>query len=141
MNLVIEPLRFAKKESVMSGTVDDFSRLIDHIISSAKVDYKLVGQTNVGDYFLILTLSGEVSAICQRCLEPMTCSIEVLKRYRLVPEHQMDHHMDDEMLDDEETELLPRDHPVNLMDLIEDELLLSMPTIPKHDDCEIIVSN
>ena len=141
MSLVIEPLRFAKKSSVMSGTLNDFPRLIDNIISSAKVDYKLAGQSSVEDYRLILTLSGQVSAVCQRCLEPMVQDIAFVKQYRLTPENQIDNRFDEEMLADEETELLAIGQAIDLIELIEDELLLAVPTIPKHDDCELVISN
>ena len=141
MSLVIDPLRFAKKGDTISGSLDSFSRLVDDIISGGRVDYKLVGTGRVGEYALELTLSGQISAICQRCLEPMEQEVDVVRRYRLVPESQIDDAIDEDMLMDEETELLPINYPIQLTDLIEDELLLSLPTVPKHDNCEIIVSN
>ena len=141
MSLVIDPLRFAKKGDTASGSLDSFSRLIDGIVCGGRIDYKLVGSGSVGDYALILTLSGQISAICQRCLEPMDQEIDLTRRYRLVPESQIDDALDEDTLLDEETDLLPINYPIQLLDLIEDELLLSLPTVPKHDDCEIITSN
>ena len=140
MSLVIDPLRFAKKSSTVSGTLNDFPRLTDDMILSAKIEYKLVGQGSVGDYKLILTLTGTVSAICQRCLEPMDVDVDIQKVYRLVPESQIEDEFDEDMLDDDEDQL-PMGCPMPLLDLIEDELLLSLPTVPKHEDCHLVALN
>ena len=140
MSLVIDPLRFAKKGSTISGVLDNFPRLVDDIITSGQVNYMLTGQGTVGDYILELRLSGQVFAICQRCLEPMEEKIDIVRRYRLVPDSQIDDSLDEEGLEDEE-DFLAIDYPIQLTELIEDELLLSLPTVPKHEDCEFIMSN
>ncbi len=91
---------------------------------------------------LAFKLVGDVSLVCQRCLQPVTFDLSddyniVLlddeSQVRLVNEEQ-DYLLLDEIISDERPErLLP------LKNIIEDEILLKTPLAPKHDNCEMAV--
>ncbi|MFQ5995930.1 MAG: YceD family protein [Acidiferrobacterales bacterium] len=73
------------------------------------------------------TITAEVHAACQRCLEPMTLVLKAEPSLVLVkPEERSD-------LLEQQSEVLVADKPISLSSIIEDELLLAMPMIPMHD--------
>ncbi len=77
-------------------------------------------------------LKAEIFAICQRCLEPMAMTLESQFQLGIVS-------------DDERAKQLPgnleplilRDELLNLADVVEEELLLSLPAVSYHqaEDC------
>ena len=68
---------------------------------------------------------------CQRCLEEMQIAID--SDFRLVVVQGLD---EAGLLDEEFDPLLPAEHGVSLLDLVEDELILSLPVVPLHEECK-----
>ncbi|MBI5720011.1 MAG: DUF177 domain-containing protein [Burkholderiales bacterium] len=68
---------------------------------------------------------------CQRCLQPMTLPLQVERRFRFVEGEDEAARLDEE-LDDDVLALAPR---FDLLALVEDELLLALPLVPRHDVC------
>jgi uncharacterized protein len=78
-------------------------------------------------------INTEVSVICQRCLEPMKVSLEANVNLAVV-------------WTEDEAKQLPRDldplivgeEPINLADIVEEELILSLPIVSYHseDQCK-----
>jgi uncharacterized protein len=70
---------------------------------------------------------------CQRCLEPVETALAVDRWFRFVPGEdsaaQIDTDSDDDVL------ALPR--ALDLRELIEDELLLALPLVPRHEVCPV----
>lgn len=82
-----------------------------------------------------LGLKGRLHLICQRCLQPCAVDLDEKRRFIfLATEAQAD----DYPLEDEDQEPLVASQQFNLLETIEDEILLSIPLIPKHPDgfCE-----
>ena len=82
-----------------------------------------------------LGLKGRVHLICQRCLQD--CAVEMAEKRRFVlvaTEEEADAYP----LEDEDQEALVASQHFNLLETIEDEVLLSLPLIPKHPEgfCE-----
>jgi len=69
--------------------------------------------------------------VCQRCLQPMTVALDVQSSIRFVRgEHQA------ERLDEEgDEDVLALDASLDLRTLIEDELILALPLVPRHESC------
>jgi uncharacterized protein len=84
---------------------------------------------------LELGLEGRLHLICQRCLQDCAIDLEERRRFILVATEA---EADDYPIDDEEQEPLVASQDFNLLETIEDEILLSLPLIPKHPDgfCE-----
>ena len=82
-----------------------------------------------------LGLKGRIHLICQRCLQDCAVDLEENRRFVLVATEE---EADAYPLDDEEQEPLVASQQFNLLETIEDEVLLSLPLIPKHPDgfCE-----
>jgi uncharacterized protein len=95
-----------------------------------------------------LTVQTEVVCACERCLAPVTLTIDGQRGFEFFESSaQADAHS--ERLDDEE---LAADPVAELVDylspedgmtialLVEDEVLLNMPMAPKHESCDLPVS-
>ncbi|MCP5158584.1 MAG: DUF177 domain-containing protein [Gammaproteobacteria bacterium] len=89
-----------------------------------------------GTRFIKGHLQTEVEWICQRCLGPLRLLLEVTVSLGLA----CDEAAVDQLPDAYEPLLVPEDGSIAVADLIEDELLLALPQIPRHDDvreCEV----
>jgi uncharacterized protein len=84
---------------------------------------------------LNLTLKGCLHLVCQRCLQDCAVNLDEKRRFVLVATEA---EADDYPLEDEEQEPLVASQHFNLLETIEDEVLLSLPLIPKHPEgfCE-----
>jgi uncharacterized protein len=84
---------------------------------------------------LDLGLNGRLHLVCQRCLQDCAVNLAETRRFVLVASEV---EADDYPMEDEEQEPLVASQHFNLLETIEDEILLSLPLIPKHPDgfCE-----
>ena len=84
---------------------------------------------------LNLALKGCLHLVCQRCLQDCAVNLDEKRRFVLVASEA---EADDYPLEDEEQEPLVASQHFNLLETIEDEVLLSLPLIPKHPEgfCE-----
>jgi uncharacterized protein len=84
---------------------------------------------------LQLGLHGRLHVICQRCLQDCAINLDEQRRFVLV---QTEAAADDYPIEDEEQEPLVISQHFNLLETMEDEVLLSLPLIPKHPEgfCE-----
>lgn len=100
------------------------------------VDWQVRGERRAvtgGDPELWLHLEAGTSVWleCQRCLQPFQQPLAVQRRLRFVRDEAQAEALDAESEDD--VLALPR--WLDLRELIEDELLLSLPLIPRHEQC------
>lgn len=84
---------------------------------------------------LDLGLKGRLHLICQRCLQDCAVDLDEKRRFILV---KTEDEADACPIDDEEQDPLVISQQYNLLETIEDEVLLSLPLIPKHPEsfCE-----
>lgn len=80
-----------------------------------------------------LTLSAEVALpqTCQRCLGPVDVPVSFEREFRFVASEEVAAVEDEES--EEDVLVLSRDF--NLLELVEDELLMALPVVPKHTVC------
>jgi len=130
--LEVDPLRLATREEHLKGTLPlkQMKRLIN-VLSSSDGDV-LVDVVFSVDINHVVILTGEIQAdtrlVCQRCMEDMTHPIRLDFQLAFVRSET-------------EMERLPEGYEATLMDntmmlsdIIEDEILLALPPIPKHLD-------
>ncbi len=79
--------------------------------------------------WLHLQAQAPVVLQCQRCLQPVALSLAVDTRLRFVPGEE-EAERQDESCDEDVLALPPR---LDLRPLLEDELLLAMPLVPRHE--------
>ena len=77
-------------------------------------------------------VDGTLSLCCQRCLETIEYPIQVRSLLEFV---DSDDDLTQEELEDDSRDFLPHQKDLDVAALIEDEILLALPTAPRHDDC------
>ena len=84
---------------------------------------------------LDLVLNGRLHLVCQRCLQDCAIDLDEKRHFILVASEA---EADAYPLEDEEQEPLVASQHFNLLETMEDEVLLSLPLIPKHPEgfCE-----
>jgi uncharacterized protein len=82
--------------------------------------------------YLRLAVHGSAWLECQRCLGPYEQTFDIDATYRLVLTEE---EADEYPLDEDELEVIVGSRQFDLVELIEEELLLSVPLVPKHEVC------
>ena len=81
--------------------------------------------------WLHVQVNTQVPLSCQRCLQPYNQPVAVDRWFRFVLDEAQALQEDDDVPED----LLAWTPKFNLLELIEDEVLLDLPLIPKHENC------
>ncbi|MGI4861806.1 MAG: DUF177 domain-containing protein [Janthinobacterium lividum] len=89
----------------------------------------------VSQPYLTLTARGESWVECQRCMKALAFPIEIDTVYRVM---DSDAEADALALDDSEIEVIVGSASFDLIDLIDEEVVLSLPMVPKHDVCPAV---
>lgn len=82
--------------------------------------------------WLTVTAEAPVVLTCQRCLQPMVLTLSVDRPIRFVRDEDEAERLDEEG-DDDVLALPPRG--LDALALIEDELILALPLVPRHAVC------
>ncbi|MGQ9724035.1 MAG: YceD family protein [Tepidimonas sp.] len=101
----------------------------------AAAEYALAGGRRVAaprQLWLHLWVEGAIPLVCQRCLEPYWQPLTVDRWFRFVPDEATAEAQDQGC----EEDLLVLDGPrYHLLGLVEEELVLAAPLVPRHDVC------
>ena len=81
--------------------------------------------------WLELGAEAQVALTCQRCLKSVREDLAVSRWFRFVKDEDMAAELDMDSDDD----VLALARHLNLRELVEDELLLELPVVPRHDEC------
>ncbi len=132
----IDSLDFAQNSLQLQGEllVADLSRLSDLLShSQGELAYSLQGSVDsLGVPLLTFTLTGSCSLRCQRCLESMDYPIALESGVYLRTEAELEALEDD----DEDFDSILAESRLDIHNLLEEELLLSLPISPRHDTCQ-----
>lgn len=128
----IEPLRLVEKGEKLAGELglDQMPRLADLILNpSGKVDVALHFTKDMqGLPWIYGKIHTQVEMACQRCLKPVSFDLEIAVNLRPVRSEA-----DAEQLPESMDPLMVGEDPVLLIDMIEDEILLNLPLVAKHE--------
>ncbi|HZQ61309.1 MAG TPA: YceD family protein [Casimicrobiaceae bacterium] len=130
------------RQGHLEGAVDpfDLDRVQDSLgdedgeIPPARVAYRLEGETDaLGRAVLNLTLDGEVPLQCQRCMRLFSWPVHQRTQLLLAHDEQELSYLDD----NDEREVLLAAGPLDPVQVVEDELVLTLPYVPRCDrpDC------
>ena len=118
-----------------------FDRLVEASAADAPVAGNAVGwrvqgerrASRGGDAQVRLRLAAGtcLSLECQRCLKPVRVQLQIERSFRFVHGEDAAALLDAESEDD----VLALTRALDLRELIEDELLLALPLVPRHDTC------
>jgi uncharacterized protein len=135
---VIDAFEFCRSNGHRAGVtpVAEMSRLIsDCADASGEIAWTIDGGlTQQGYPALTLSVTGTVQLMCQRCLTPY--AFEMASSTMLVlGKDDEDADTIEQVLDDESIDVIVGSRVCDANDLIEDEALLALPQVPKHDAC------
>jgi len=85
---------------------------------------------------LAIDAAAEVTLECQRCLQPMQLPISLARRIFFVDGEEAAAALDLDSDDD----VLALPPALDLHQLLEDELLLALPVVPRHDACSVLLT-
>ena len=144
-----DPLRldvtaFAKDASQLEGRwpLHDLLRLHDASHAEARpgegddVAWQARGEWrrasgSEGQPWLHVTASARMALVCQRCLGQVVEPLDVTRTFLFVPGEDAAAQLDA----DSEDDVLALTRALDLRELIEDELLLALPLVPRHAVC------
>lgn len=136
----LEILRFAAEAGRLAGAwpATAFARLSGDAPLLAEVAWTAAGEQRpvtggAPETWLVLEAQARVRLECQRCLQPMEQALVVQRRFRFVPDEAEAERLDEESEDD--VLALPPRGRLDLLPLVEDELILALPIVPRHGAC------
>lgn len=130
---LIDGLTFAREGRLIKGRLglDDLGRLAGQGCTTAGLDYSLSG--GVGDdgaAFLLVRVVGDLELVCQRCLGKLVIALALDNRLELAKDWA-------EMLNaEDDVERVLAENDMRVAALVEDEVILALPMVPRHDRCD-----
>lgn len=128
-----DPWRLAAESGRLDGALavvvlPRFAAALEH--TAGEVSIALTGGVNPqGVCFIAGCLQTEIKLVCQRCLSPLQWSLNAAVSLGLVHDEA-----EADCLPEEYDPLLVPESFINITDLVENELLLALPQIPRHDE-------
>lgn len=136
---------FAQDAAALSGslTLRDLPRLREE--ATGACDDRPIRWSSQGQWRAVaggpeqawLQLEAQVSLplTCQRCLTPVEVDLRISRPFRFVADEATALQEDDES----EEDLLVSSQSFDLVDLVEDELIMELPAVARHDTCPVTV--
>lgn len=141
----LDPKAFAHAATPVTGAQDltEFPRLAAEAREPAPgcvVNWTVEGELRPGSdsqdqVWLHLLADTCLELTCQRCMGPMQQALAVDRWFRFARDEASAAELDDEV----EEDVLTLDVPLDLVDLVEDELLMALPLVPRHETCPVEV--
>ncbi len=130
----IDPFRFAQNGIQLEGEIQlrKMPRLGQSLLSNEGiVNVKMEFDVDeVGTPFMHGTFSCSVSMICERCMKPMDVVLNTDSLLAMV----ISERKIDGLAEQYEPWLLENNDPVELSTIVEDELILNLPLVPRHEE-------
>lgn len=135
--LRVEPL--CKESGRLQGSwpLAALTRLAEGVVAAAdgSVRWALEGSTkqpagSAVQLWVHLTAQAVVPLQCQRCLGPLAQHLHVDRSIRFVHGEDLAAKLDEETEDD----VMSLPAALDVQDLVEDELILALPIVPRHED-------
>ncbi|TYC62032.1 metal-binding protein [Zoogloea oleivorans] len=115
--------------------VESLGRLVESLLEPVgTVTFEFQGERDdEGKLYVDLQIQGDLVLQCQRCLEAMVWPCNVQNRLLLLRsgEELPENELENDAVDALEVEPL-----TDLLALVEDEVLLALPLVPRHENCE-----
>ena len=129
---VIDGLQFTRAALEKRGTVgmERLPRLAQLQCSTEGLAYHLSGgRAGNGKPCLRLSVRGSVELFCQRCLDPIHLPIAIDAELQLAESVREISEADDEI------DRVLASRRMDVGGLVEDEVILALPMVPRHEEC------
>lgn len=136
----IDPFRLVEQKRSLKGrvSVSSMPRLMVMLSGKGQEDCSVELEFGKGQRSnapeIRLRVEAEIDLACQRCLGDLHFTVNTESELVLIQ-----HEAQAEQYEGLDTLLVEEDQPLTISELVEDELLLSLPMVPMHDneaDCE-----
>lgn len=131
--MVIDGLQFARSSSELAGVIDatQLPRLAELQCRTSGIRFRLRGGMNErGKPSLDMSLTAELELTCQRCMQPLEFALDTGVNLELSRNQA-----EIESAEDEVDRILAK-RDMDVAALVEDEAILALPMIPRHEHCE-----
>lgn len=133
---IIDPWAFARQRETLSGMLllAQTQTLKQWAATDSAVEVALAGDIDDNQqHRLSGSLAVALQMQCQRCLEMMTLTLNEVFDYVLIAHEDLEH----SVVDGSET-LICADSEFDVAWFIEEEVLLAIPMIVKHENCSVL---
>lgn len=136
---LIDPFEFCRNGESLKGnaSLSELPRLAAVCADqNGELAWEMTGTVNQRNQAqLMLDVSGTVSLMCQRCLSPLVFDLDAKTTVLVAKTEEQADEMEEALGNEDSIEVVVADGKINVMDLIEDEALLSLPLSSKHEIC------
>lgn len=136
---LIDPFEFCRKGESLKGkaSLSELGRLAAVCADkTGELLWDVSGSVNKRNQpQLILGISGTVNLMCQRCLSPLAYDFGSDTTVLVAKTEEQADEMEETLGNEDSAEVVVADGKINVLDLIEDEALLSLPLSSKHEIC------
>lgn len=136
--IVINSLSFAREGRSLQGELplSGLERLQDVLADvSGTVRYSLQGRlSRQGKPQLLLDVEGLAPVVCQRCLGLYAYPLLIASTLELIADEA---EISQDELEDDSRDFLVAQKEMDVAALIEDEIILALPSAPRHEECEL----
>jgi uncharacterized protein len=133
-----DAFRLARTQETLRGeaTMAQLPRLAQSVLDpAARVTYEIAGRIDSeGHPGAVMKLSARLPLRCERCNEPMPFPLERQVAFRFFGDER---ELNALPIEDLEVEEVVGSASMALLPWIEDEAILSLPLVPRHDDCVV----
>jgi uncharacterized protein len=133
----IDPFEFARRQDGRQGDIvaSEMARMADLGWRVVRGSFELHGggSTN-GPWWIDLQAAARVQTLCQRCLGELELDIHADSRLELAASEA-----EADAADDDEVDRIDGSRPLDVATLVEDELILALPMVGRHEQCEATV--
>lgn len=134
--IVIDAPDFVRCTKSLHGkiVVDECLRLKEYLVNTrGRLEYKISGALdNNGKSILQVIIKGKINLLCQRCLSELAHELDLKSTLLLAKNEEELSHLDVT----ESTEGILATSDIDIIELIEDEVILSLPISPRHRENE-----
>ena len=133
----VDVFSLARREAELHGStpIMAFARMVADAPDQGKrqAEWSVRGSVDAhGRMFLAVSVQASPLLVCQRCLAPVEVSVNSNNTLQLVESADLP---EDDLDDPEAPECIQGSKRFDLAGLVEDELILALPYVPRHDVC------
>ena len=136
-SFVIDLRALARDGRLVQGEVpvSRLGRLVESVLEpSGTVVFSFQGERDdEGKLYVDVHIQAGLALECQRCLGALEWPCDVQNRLLLL---RIGDPLPDDELENDAVDALEVEPLTDLLALVEDEVLLALPLVPRHDDCE-----
>lgn len=133
---VIDGQGFVREGRRLAGRIPvvRLERLTDLLLdASGDLQCELVGMAGRYGNFIQLSVQGQLTLQCQRCLTPVVLPLQVSAKLKLIAPGA---EWPEDDLEDDESDIIESGSEMPVLSLVEEEVLLALPIVPMHEACE-----